>query len=217
MGAFVIPAADALGLGASTGEVLDAIKSNPREQLMLGASTEEVLAFITEFEGYLKKLNDGTERVKPYICPAGIATIGYGSIWRMDGTRVEMSDPPIDKPEATALFMRELTVKCAPAVNRLIVVPLHALSRGSLISFAFNCGEGALKASTLRKKVNAQAWGEVGPEFMKWKSGGGRVLPGLIRRRKGEAEMFFRGLNAQRVMRNVTREDPWTALVERAA
>jgi lysozyme len=210
-------APDMLGLGAHEGEVLEAIKSSPREQLMLGASTDEVLKFITEFEGYLRRLNDGTDRVKPYLCPAGIPTIGYGSIWRMDGSRVAMTDPPIDKAEATALFMRELILKCVPAVNRLIVVRLHALSRGSLISFTFNCGSGALKASNLRKKINAEAWGEVAPEFMKWRIGGGRVLPGLVRRRQGEAQMFLRGVNAQRAMRNASHDDAWTSLVEKAA
>lgn len=204
-----------LGLGAYAPGVLQEIAETPRAALMLGGSTAEVLKFICDFEGYIRRLNDGTDRVKPYICPAGYPTIGYGSIWRLDGTRVEMSDPPITRLQATELFMLELSVKCAPAVSRLITARLHELSRGALISFTFNCGEGALKGSTLRKKVNARAWREVPAEFAKWKSGGGRVLPGLVRRRTGEAAMFMRGVNAMGQADKVA--DGWEAILRRAA
>jgi lysozyme len=205
-----------LGLGGFAPQVLEEIKSAPRDILLLGASEPEVLAFICEFEGYLKRLNDGTDRVKPYLCPAGYPTIGYGSIWRLDGTRVAMSDPPITKAEATQLFMQELSLKCAPAVSRLVTARLHELSRGALISFSFNCGDGALKGSNLRKAVNEQRWKDVPAEFAKWRMGGGRVLSGLVRRRKDEADMFMRGVAARRTG-GAENDNGWIATVVKAA
>jgi lysozyme len=204
-----------LGLGGFATGVIASIQEAPRDILLLGASEKEVLDFIVEFEGYLKRLNDGTDRVRPYICPAGYPTIGYGSIWRLDGTRVQMSDPPITKAEATALFMKELEAKCAPAVSRLITAPLHPLSRGALVSFTFNCGDGALKGSNLRKKVNEKRWSEVPSEFAKWRMGGGRVLPGLVRRRKGEADMFMRGVRLNKAVADGS--DGWVTTLARAA
>jgi lysozyme len=203
---------DIINLGGFAPEVLDGLKAQPRDLLLLGASEKTVLDFITEFEGYIRKLNDGTDRVKPYICPAGYPTIGYGSIWRLDGTRVAMSDPPITREVATQLFMQELSVKCAPAVNRLIVQKLHPLSRGSLISFVFNCGEGALKGSNLRKAVNERRWRDVPFEFNKWRMGAGKVLPGLVRRRKDEGAMFMKGV----ALMGKQPEMDWTAIVEAA-
>jgi len=60
----------------------------------------------------------------------------------------------------------------------------------ALVSFAFNLGLGALQRSTLRMKVNRGEWDHVPAEFNKWVRGGGRMLPGLVKRRKEEAELF---------------------------
>lgn len=158
----------------------------------------DALALICEFEGYLRPLKDGTDRVKPYLCPANVPTIGFGSIFRRDGSRVAMSDPPITRAEAMDLMDLELIRKCEPAVSRLITVPLHPLMHGALISFVYNCGAGALSGSGLRRAVNERRWSDVPGEFAKWRMGGGRILPGLVRRRAAEAAMFMKGVAAQR-------------------
>lgn len=173
----------------------------------------EALALIEEFEGCLRKV--GPDLYAPYLDPVKIPTIGIGSIWRLDGTRVEMTDPPISKAQCYALMERELRLKCEPAVDRLILVPLHPISRGALISFAYNCGEGALRGSTLRKVINARQWSAVPGEFAKWRTAGGRVFPGLVRRRAAEADMFMRGVALQRT--GVAENDnAWTAIVRAA-
>ena len=156
----------------------------------------EALALICEREGYLQPLNDGTDRVRPYYCPAAVATVGFGSVWRMDGTRVEITDPPITRAEAMALMRREIEAKCLPAVSRLITVSLHPLSTGALVSFVFNLGAGALKSSGLRRAINDRRWSDVPAEFAKWRMAGGRVLRGLEIRRAAEAQMFLRGVEA---------------------
>jgi lysozyme len=179
----------------------------------------EALALICEREGYLQPLNDGTDRVRPYYCPAAVPTIGFGSIWRMDGTRVEITDPPITRAEATALMRREIEGKCLPAVSRLITVSLHPLSTGALVSFVFNLGAGALKSSGLRRAVNEQRWEDVPAEFAKWRLAGGRVLRGLELRRAAEAQMFLRGVrvNLPAARRDVGQETPWTTTWRQAA
>ena len=150
------------------------------------------LKLICEREGYLKKIPDG--RVVPYLCPAGVATIGFGSIWRLDGSRVEMTDPPIGYEAAMQLMGRELQIKCEPAVDRMITVKLHPLSRGALVSFVYNVGDGALRSSGLRRAINDRRFDDVPGEFAKWRMGGGRVLRGLVLRREAEAAMFLRGV-----------------------
>lgn len=174
----------------------------------------ESLALICEREGYLKPLNDGTDRVRPYYCPAAVPTIGFGSIWRMDGSRVEISDPPITRGEAMALMAREIDAKCVPAVRRLITAPLHPLSEGALVSFVFNVGEGALRSSGLRRAVNARRWRDVPGEFAKWRIGGGRVLRGLEMRRAAEAAMFMRGVRIADA--NPVPGSDWTTIIRRA-
>ncbi len=176
----------------------------------------EALALICEREGYLKPLRDGTDRVVPYLCPAGVPTIGFGSIWRLDGSRVEMTDPPITRAEAMALMGREIEGKCLPAIGRLITVPLHPLSEGALASFVFNVGAGALRSSGLRRAINERRWGDVSGEFMKWRMAGGRVLRGLELRRIAEAQMFLRGVNAQRTG-TTPAASGWTTTIRRAA
>lgn len=152
----------------------------------------EALALIAEFEGCLKKV--GPDLYAPYRDPVGIATIGIGSIWRRDGSRVQMSDPPISRAECETLMGLELTKKCEPAIDRLITVPLHPLMHGALVSFTYNCGEGALRGSNLRKAVNDKRWSDVPREFAKWRMAGGRVFKGLERRRAAESAMFMRGV-----------------------
>jgi lysozyme len=183
------------------------------------AIPQECLEFICKREGYLKPIPDGSGRVVPYLCPAGVPTIGFGSIFRLDGSRVAMTDPPIDMREAMALMQRELMTKCEPAVDRMITTPLHPLSRGALVSFVYNCGAGALRSSNLRKAINAKDWGRVPSEFMKWRLGGGRVLRGLELRRQAEAQMFLRGVNELR--KSATQPAPvvddWGPIVIRRA
>jgi lysozyme len=125
-----------------------------------------------------------------------VATIGFGSIWRPDGSRVETTDPPITRTEALARLGDEVSRKCEPAVARHITVRLHPLMHGALVSWVHNLGAGALAGSTLKRVVNAGEWGRVRAEFLKWRMAKGVVLAGLVRRREAEAAMFMRGVRA---------------------
>lgn len=110
--------------------------------------------------------------------------------------------------------MGEIELECEPAIDRYITRDLHPLSRGAIISFAFNVGTGALRASTLRKVINEGRWDDVPGQFAKWRMGGGRILPGLVRRRASEAAMFMHGVH---LMSSPVTEQPRDAATESAA
>ena len=158
------------------------------------AIPRQALELIEHFEGYHKRLADG--RAAPYLCPARVPTIGIGSTFYEDRRPVTLADPPIDRERAYELLGFELR-ECEAAVDRLTLVKLPALSRGALVSFVYNAGAGAYRASGLRRRVNARDWAAVPAELLKWRMGGGVVLPGLERRRRAEAALFMAGIKGE--------------------
>lgn len=140
----------------------------------------DAVALVKQWEGF---------RAKPYRCPAGVPTIGYGSTFYADGRRVTMDDPPITEEAASALLYAVMT-RFAADVDRLVKVPLTAGQRGALISFTFNLGAGALSQSTLLRKLNAGDYEGAANEFQRWNRAGSSILEGLTRRRAAEAAMF---------------------------
>ena len=136
------------------------------------------LSMVEAFEGF---------RAKPYTCPAGVWTIGLGTTAYSDGQRVTRGDPPITLEEARALARYELEHTYAPGVHRLCP-GLIADERkfNAIVDFAYNLGVGRLQTSTLRRKINAQDWDGAKEQLLLWTKAGGRVLPGLLRRRQAE-------------------------------
>jgi lysozyme len=128
--------------------------------------------------------------LRPYLCPAGIPTIGVGATFYEDGRRVTLKDPPITRERALQLLRWHITQRFLPATMRLCHGANTPGRLAALVDFAFNLGEGNLRASTLRRKVNAGAWDEVPTQFMRWNRAGGIVLPGLTRRRAAEARLI---------------------------
>lgn len=126
----------------------------------------------------------------PYLCPAGVPTIGYGATYYEDGSRVQLSDPPITKERAEALLLWMIRTKYLPPVVKMCPSVDTPERLAALIDFAFNLGAGNLQASTLRRKVNAGDWGAVPDEIKKWNKAGGRVLRGLVIRRQAEADLI---------------------------
>lgn len=130
-------------------------------------------------------------RLKPYICPAGYPTIGYGTVWKPDGTKVTMDHPPITKETAEAWLLHELRhnylAGVVKASSGLLASP-RAL--GAMTDFAYNLGVARYRSSTLRRRVDVQDWQAAKEELMKWVRGGGKVLPGLVRRRQAEAALL---------------------------
>lgn len=125
----------------------------------------------------------------PYLCAAGVPSIGYGATYYEDGRSVTLKDPPISKERAEALLLWMIRTVYLPAVLKLCRIDT-AERLAALIDFTFNLGTGRLKASTLRKRVNAGDWAAAKVEIMKWTKGGGRVLRGLVLRREAERKLF---------------------------
>ena len=130
-------------------------------------------------------------RSKPYLCPAGVPTIGYGSTYYADGRKVTLQDAPVTKEEADTLLMYELRHTYAPGVMRLCPGLISNERRfNAIVDFCYNLGVGRLQTSTLRRKINAQDWEEAVEQLLLWNKAGGRILPGLERRRQAEAVLM---------------------------
>jgi lysozyme len=135
-----------------------------------------------KFEGF---------RSKPYLCPAGVATIGYGSTYYWDGRKVQLTDTPMDEITARALLLSELQHTYAPGVMRLCPgLATDERKFNAVVDFVYNLGVGRLQSSTLRRKINAQDWEGAKEQLMLWTRGGGKVLPGLLKRRQAECALI---------------------------
>jgi lysozyme len=128
--------------------------------------------------------------LRPYMCPAGVPTIGYGATFYEDGARVTLRDAPITKERAEALLLWHIRQVYLPAVRRLCPGATDPDLVAALIDFTFNLGAGRLQASTLRRKVNAGELDAVPTELRKWVMAGGRVLRGLVLRREAEIALL---------------------------
>jgi lysozyme len=145
------------------------------------------LALVKAFESCLKPVPGLPGHFRAYKCPADKLTIGWGhtndhgrqfnagSVWTQDECDAEL---------ATDMQHFERVV------DRLVKVELKQHQFDALVSFAYNCGEGALSGSTLLKKVNNGEFGAAAEEFNKWVHANGVKLNGLVRRRASESLLF---------------------------
>lgn len=128
-------------------------------------------------------------RTIAYRCPAGVLTIGYGHT----GDDVREGDTIAHK-EADELFEQDIAKFERELKQSLTTKVVKKLTQGqydALLSFAFNIGITKFNSSTLRKKVMANPSDPtIGAEFCKWIYGGGNVLPGLVKRRCMEANIY---------------------------
>jgi lysozyme len=127
-------------------------------------------------------------RLQPYICPAGYPTIGYGTVWKPDGSKVTMEHPPISKESWLVHELRHNYLVGVLRTSPSLLARPKAL--GAMTDFAYNLGVARYRSSTLCKRVNAQDWGGAKEQLALWVRGGGRVLPGLVKRRAAEAALL---------------------------
>jgi len=134
---------------------------------------------------------------KPYLCPAGVWTIGYGSTYYANGDKVTKDDPSIDREYAERLLMHELVHTYAPGAIRqcpiLLTIAIKDKDWGKLnaiVDFCYNLGVGRLQTSTLKRKINQQDWDGAIEQLKLWVRGGGKVLRGLVIRRDAEAALM---------------------------
>jgi lysozyme len=129
-------------------------------------------------------------KLTSYVCSAGHNTIGYGNTFYENGVKVKPGDK-ITQQRAEEL-LDVILIKFVQQTNELIKSNVNQNQRDALTDFAYNCGVGNLKSSTLLKLVNANPNDpEIRAQFMRWNKGGGKVLNGLTRRREAEANLYF--------------------------
>lgn len=170
-------------------------------------TSQQGVDLIKSFEG-IRDGDPSTVNLDPYLCPAGIATIGWGHVVTEHGRPLkgrpgllrarEMYPDGIDMGMAEMLLRGDLADR-EPQLEGLLQVPVTQGQFDALMSFAFNVGldiddddiaEG-LGDSTLLKKLNAGDVAGAADQFLKWNKAAGQVLAGLTRRREAERALFL--------------------------
>jgi lysozyme len=133
------------------------------------------------FEGFHRVPRADPGRARPYICPAGYWTIGYGHL-------CDPTHPPITEAEAEAYLAHDLETALVATLRYCPVLAIEPEARlAAIVDFTFNVGAGRLQTSTLRRRISQRNWAAARLELRRWVFGGGRVLPGLVARRDSEA------------------------------
>jgi lysozyme len=128
-----------------------------------------------------------------YLDPVGIPTVCEGHT-----KTVTKADVGKDMGALCTQLLKDDTADAVRDVRKVVSVPITQEQFDALVSFTFNVGGGALRSSTLLRKLNAgDCWG-AGSEFPRWNKAKGRVLPGLVKRRAAERQMFETGCHDSR-------------------
>ncbi len=136
------------------------------------------------FEGFHRVPKVDPDRAHPYICPAGYWTIGFGHL-------CEPTHPPITEAEAEVYLARDLQTALAATLRYCPVLAAEPEGRlSAIVDFTFNLGAGRFQTSTLRRRLNQANWEGAAEELQRWVYGGGRILPGLVARRKAEVALL---------------------------
>ncbi|MDX3740344.1 lysozyme [Pseudomonas sp.] len=138
-------------------------------------TSQRGLSLIKSFEGL---------RLQAYQDAVGVWTIGYGT------TRGVNAGMKISKEQAERMLLNDVQ-RFEPEVERLVNVSLSQNQWDALISFTYNLGSANLESSTLLRKLNAGNYTGAADQFPRWNKAGGRVLPGLVRRRAAEQALFM--------------------------
>ena len=148
-------------------------------------------------------------RYKPYLCPAVIWTVGVGRVLYQEQIKL----PVARKEGYTGIIRKEFPLRgednrvwTQEEVDALLAEDIVRFTRGvarlvngrasdgqfsAMVSFAFNAGLGALQRSTIRMRHNRGDYEGAAEAFMMWTKGGGRVLPGLVKRRIDEKNLYL--------------------------
>jgi len=138
----------------------------------------------------LIKLSEGF-RAAPYLCQAGVPTIGYGTTIYPNGKRVKMKDRRITKETANKIMKHQIDKDYGATVNRYVQRDMTQNQFDALVSFVYNFGAGNFKGSTLLKKVNQGKHKRAALEFPKWNRVNHKVNRGLVKRRERERQLYL--------------------------
>ena len=137
---------------------------------------------IKKFEGYSDR---------PYKCPAGIPTLGYGNTYYPNGVKVKLTDKQITKEYANEM-LAFVADNFAKDVLKVVKSNITVNQLNALTSFAYNLGMTNFRNSSLLKLVNNNPNdANIAKEFLKWNKANGKVLNGLTNRRIAESALYF--------------------------
>lgn len=134
---------------------------------------------IKKYEGF---------RPQSYQDSVGVWTIGYGTT-RINGEPVK-AGMTITEDQAIQYVQLEVN-KLWSQIEQVVKVPINDNQMNALVDFAYNLGFNALKTSTLMRYINQSKFEQAASEFGKWVYAGGKVLPGLVKRREAEKQLFI--------------------------
>lgn len=129
-------------------------------------------------------------RLKAYLCPAQIPTIGYGATTYEDGSKVTLKDTLITVQRAEDILKHHLRT-FETAVDSSISASLNENQFSALVSLCYNIGPGNFKKSTLVMLIEKGDLQGAADQFLVWNKGGGVILEGLLKRRKAERALFL--------------------------
>lgn len=148
------------------------------------AVPQAAIELAKRFEGFHRVPRADPGRAHPYICPAGYWTIGYGHL-------CDPKHPPITEAQAECYLANDLMAALTGTLRYCPVLASEPEGRlAAIVDFTFNLGTGRLQTSTLRRRINQREWAASAKELGRWIYGSGKILPGLVARRKAEAALM---------------------------
>lgn len=127
----------------------------------------------------------------PYLDSVGVPTIGWGTTYYPNLSKVTLKDACITQAQATQYLLANL-VNYVNGVDSMVTSQINQNQFDALVSFSYNLGVQALRSSTLLKLVNTNPNDTaIGPEINKWCHAGGMISQGLIKRRAAESKLYF--------------------------
>ncbi len=137
------------------------------------------IAFIKHWEGYRRQM---------YLCASGKATIGYGH--RVTPMQLRAYQNGVDMPTALRILKGDLK-HFVELIDYTCPKELTQAQFDMLVSFVFNVGSTAFLNSTLLKHLQAKHFDLASKELTRWvHDDHGRIIPGLVNRRKAEQRIF---------------------------
>lgn len=149
------------------------------------SATDVALPFIKRWEGYAKRLaNDWAIAYQDIV---GVWTLAYG----FTGPNITQGSY-MSREQADAELLRRILLLLSHVLpaSPVLSQPENENRLSAVLSFSYNLGFGAYRASTLKRKIDARLWLLAASEFQKWILAGGRREPGLIARRSAESVLF---------------------------
>jgi lysozyme len=145
-------------------------------------TSEKGIGLIKKFEGF---------RAKPYLCSAGVPTIGYGTTRYNNNKKVTLADRPITEEKATEILLKQLEPR-EFIISHNVKKELTQDQFDALVSFVYNVGAENFLSSTLLKVINKSPRSiQIEKEFAKWIYAGKKQIKGLILRRNEETNLYF--------------------------